>query len=174
LAELAWWAETLQNDLTQGDIVSAFPIALLPKPLKYLKKMSTLGQGKTGWLEVSDPFLDENDQTYYLAKGRVIQGIIVSHSCDIDKNARRILVAPIAKIESLQENHREAVVNQTNIRLMALPNVPGLGDAYADLRSITAVPAELIHELKRNASMTDQALLLLQTRLIEFFTRKQP
>lgn len=174
MAELKWWAETLQDDLSQGDIVSAFPIALLINPPKFLKKMPTMASGKIGWIEASELAVEENGLAHYLAKGRNIQAIIVSHSCDIDKSAKRILVAPIALLDSIQTTHRETVINQTNIRLFGLPDVPGFGTAFADLRSITAVPADVISKLTRTASMSDDALLLLQTRLVEFFTRRQP
>lgn len=168
--QLKWWAENLESNLSQGDIVSAFPIGTLTHPVKYLKK-GTFPKGQTGWLELNDPHLDGNSRTHYLAQGKILHGLVVSHSCDIDKNKSCVLIAPLGKLDNLPEAHRQTVLSQTNIALLGMPNIPDFGDGYADLRNITVVPTDVIKSLNRSASMSKNALDLLQARLVTFFTR---
>lgn len=169
----AWWSENLDPNLTQGDIVSTLSLSALIHPTRYLKKSNTVSNGSISWTESDEPFPDKNGKTHYLARGNDRQAIIISHSCDIDKSAKIIIVAPIASIDVLPIDHRQTVMNQTNMRLLGLVDVPGIGDAYADLRNITSVPVTVINSLSRLASMTPQAQTLLQARLVGFFTRKQ-
>jgi hypothetical protein len=58
---------------------------------------------------------------------------------------------------------------------LVLPEVPGLGTYYADLRSLFTVDRTLIQEEMRIASMTDEAKDRLQNQIIAYFAdRKRP
>ena len=174
MSQSNWWATNIEVDISQGDIVSLFSFAVLNEPVKYLKKMNTLSNGLTGWTEQSNPAPDKKNAIHYLAKGKDLPGIIVSHSCDIDKNSKYILVAPIGHIDFLKPEVIRTIEDQSNIRLFGIPNNPNFGDGYADLRCITAIKSTVVKGLTRSASMTGQAQNLLQARLVEFFTRKTP
>lgn len=166
-----WWSREIESELTQGDVVSTLSIAVLNEPIRYLKKTNTHANGQVNWSELNTPSPDKQGITHYLAKGNDLMGIIVSHSCDMDKTAKRILIAPIAPLENIQLAHRDTIINQTNIRLFGMENLPGVGDVYADLRNITSVPVSVVKSLTRVASMSPKAQLLLQARLYYFFTR---
>ena len=56
---------------------------------------------------------------------------------------------------------------------LPLPDVPELGDYYADLRLIHPVDRRFLRDDSRLASMTDEATLRLQAQLVGFFTRKR-
>lgn len=119
-----------------------------------------------------EPF--KTDSTgLYIARGRVTRVLVVSHSCEIEKkDDARVLVAMIAPLISVQDAGKRAkILEQKRRAFMPLPEVPGLGDCYADLRTISYVERKLILDSNREFSMTEDAVIRLRAQLIEYFTR---
>jgi hypothetical protein len=110
-----------------------------------------------------------------LYKYRITHGVVVLHDCAIDKPSRnaRILFAPVIALMGLDSSVQETIRRQGHLTYMLVPDVPGLGDAYVDLRLITPIPMDLIDGATKVASMTDAARDRLQQALIAFLVYRQ-
>lgn len=166
-----WWLQNLATELSQGDVVRDLVVGLPVHVPVYLQK-KTLKGNEIVWAPGS-PQPDHNGVLRLLAEGRRCDVLVISHGCEIDKQDRkkRILIVPIAPADRLSSS-REAVFAQRDYALFPLPEVPTLGDCYADLRLIHPVDRGVLREQDRAASMTDEALLRLQAQIVAFFTRK--
>lgn len=172
----SWWEPTLKTDLSQGDVVQKIPFCGITVPAKFLKWTAFKGN-RQGWEEVPVPLLRVTDQRkYFLANGDILPGLVISHDCDLDKQREngRVLLAPIASIEPLEPGMRATVLAQKHLALIPLPQVPGLGDLYADLRSITSVPRKLVLDSERGVSMNQSGVERLHAQLARFIMRREP
>jgi hypothetical protein len=172
----SWWEPVLKPALSQGDVVQKIPFCGVTAPAKFLKWTAFKGN-RSGWEEVTAPVLRLNDQRkYFLANGDILPGIVVSHDCDLDKQREngKVLLAPIAAIQTLALTTRLTVLEQKHLALLPLPLVPGLGDSYADLRLIASVPRELVLDSERLVSMNQSGVERLYAQLFKFMMRREP
>jgi hypothetical protein len=169
---VGWWAAQLETELSQGDVVVDVLLGTSVHPAVPLVK-STGQRGARIWAQ-SEWKPNPEGVGNFLAEGRILPALVVSHSCEIDKQVRnkRVLVAPVAPADRLEPKLREAVFRQRKYAFVPLPDVPTLGDSYADLRLISFVPREVLRDDRRVASMSEDGRDLLHTRLFAFFTRK--
>lgn len=173
-----WWANELNpQGLSQGDVLSPFLIGPPAYPAVYLGR-DTWAKPKTSdkyWPERKqlEPF--RTDPTgLFIGRGRISSCIVVSHSCEIDDkpNVDRVLVAPIAAIETISNPaSRAQILGEKRRAFLPLPGIPTMGDYYADLRAIASVDRRFIKDATRIASMSVDGLLRLQVQLIEYFSR---
>ncbi len=171
--ELAkWWADDIQPDLSQGDVVINLPVFESNYPPKYLKRHNTLKGGGSTWVESESRHDDKDGRSNFLATGRHVGVIVVSHSCELDKGKKRVIVAPFYSIDTISEEQRNGILAQKFFALMPLPDVPDVGTCYADFRSITALHRRTVDEAKRVASMTETAHERLGAQIVAFFLRK--
>jgi hypothetical protein len=175
----SWWAPHLKSGLSQGDVVSPVLIGAAQLPIVYLNKGPVLKDNVQTWTRSTSFVSNPGDGLgNFLGKGRINHALIVSHDCEIDKARRvsRILVAPVSPLANVTDTMvRQAIIEQRRFATMPLPNLPTLGDCYADLRLLMWIDRKLIEDAgKRVASMTDEAVIRLQAQLIGFFTRKDP
>jgi len=169
-----WWLNQLEERLSQGDIVEDAAVVLLVSPVEALKKVTIKGAG-VSWQGASTWPPDSNGQNHFLARGKRSAAVIVSHSCDLDKEQRsgRVLLAPAASAQTLNSETYENVFSQRRRSMMPLPAVPLLGDCYANLRLITTVDRKYVDTLKRVASMTKEARMRFQDQLMGFLVRPE-
>jgi hypothetical protein len=169
----AWWLPQVAKDLSQGDIVSALPLGSAFHPFAPVQK-ETGKQGSRVWIE-SNWNADNDGFGYFLARGRIVHALVISHSCKIDKSRRnqRLLLAPIATADRLDTNFRDQVFRGARYAFMPLPSVPTLGDCYADLGQISHVDRKFVDGCTRIASMSAEGLLRLESQLFAFFTRRK-
>jgi len=98
-------------------------------------------------------------------------GMLVTHGCTLDKGTlRRVSFALVQKADTLAADLQGALRAQELASYVFLPQVPGLGDCMADLRVLVTVPDEVLGH-KRLGQMTPEAKLLLEAKLLHFFTR---
>jgi hypothetical protein len=105
----------------------------------------------------------------------MLHAIVLSHDCEIDKQTRnrRIIVAPISLLDAIDDNaQRQAIIEQQRIAFIPLPEIPGLGNYYADLRSLSYVDRDIVDAASRMASMNEGGVVRLRVQLASFFTRK--
>lgn len=144
-------------------------------PITYLGRDKTHPKGKgVHWPERDqlDPF--RTDSTgLFIARGRIVRALVVTHSCELDKELDgRVLVAMTAPLSVVQDPaKRAAILEQKRRAFMPLPDVPGEGDMYADLRTIAYVDRKLVPDSSRKCSMTEEGVVRLRAQLIEYFTR---
>lgn len=169
----SWWRGELNTDgLSQGDLVKPLPFATTVVPPERIKRKTARGGAQTlascGWSPVAS-----TGKELFLFQGKGGFALVISHSCDLDKRERRspVLCAPVRAADALPDHVRQRVFAQERISLMPLPAIPGHGDHYADLRSISPMPRELLAEESRIASMSPHGLSRLLAQLVKFFTR---
>ena len=169
----AWWTAKPREDLSQGDILEHIPIVLAPMPLQYVKPQQFKG-GITGWVKSDVPFKDKGGRVTLFSAGFVSLAIIISHDCDLDDqgSSKSVLVARVELIDAAPPEHRPVIISQENLPRMFLPEVPAIGNCFANLRSIATVERAAVNGAKRIASMSDDARIQMQARLVAVFTRR--
>jgi hypothetical protein len=168
-----WWASTLEARLSQGDVLDEVPVATLAYPPVALKKL-TARAATQQWAETTDWSPARGDElTHCLARSRRAAVLVLSHSCDLDKEEKkqRVLVAPAFPLSALPARSRTSVEQQQRFSLMPLVDVPGLGDLYGDLRLATSIDRRILQDANRIASMSPTGVKRLQAQLVAFLVR---
>jgi len=168
----AFWAQELDPRLSQGDLLNMVPVSRLISPLRFLKKQTIKG-GRIARLDAGSFSPDSNGVGEFLSRGIMCPGIVLTHSCELDKGNKRVLVqvAPVQGASKLEAPAREAVFSRQRYALLPLPGVPEWGDCYADLRQIATVDSSLIQLEDRLASATESGRRHLQEHLVTYFLR---
>lgn len=94
-----------------------------------------MAKGANGWAETATG-VARNNRFHFLAAGQVGLAIVLSYDCEIDKDQSRVTIAPLNPIGSLSPEFQAKVMGQKIWALVPIPDVPGLGTFYADLRSL--------------------------------------
>ncbi len=171
---MSWWAPQLNpSGLSQGDILAPILIGTSASPAKFLGLGPFVKSGKTAWGQIQAWKPDSSGLGVFVARGRLMHAIVVSHSCELDDKAdtNRVLIAPIARLDVLPEQSKVKIIAQERRAFLPLQGIPVLGDYYADLRCMTYVDRANIASDARLASMTDDGVIRLQAQLVTFFAR---
>jgi hypothetical protein len=166
------WAEQLDPaGLSQGDLVDGL-IFTNVHPVTAVERSSL--KGASGWLNQPKLKTDGDGKCNVVCAARLGAGLILSHSCDIDKGQKksRILAAPVLPITNLPDAEQASILSQRRIAHFPLAGTPR-GDLYADLRLATAFDPRVLDEKNRFASMTDEGREMLHARLVMLFTRRE-
>ena len=168
----AFWRSELVPELSQGDIVKVTPISALVWPLVPLKH-ETIRGGRSAWVEQRQGSPAEGERCHTLSNSVTAFGVILSHSCDLDKPRRSssVLIAPVSATAALAPTLAQRIMAREVRASVPLVGTPEVGDSYADLRRITFLSRDCVNSLKRLASMTDEAQRLLHAHLLGFFAR---
>jgi len=174
------WANELNPaGLSQGDILLDVPVGSTKVPLTFLATSGyTDKRQKTVWTQYDELKKMEHEPSgNWVTKGRVTRALVITHSCDLDdiQDTERVLVAPVWESTQISNpEHRERIVQGKRSTFVGLPGVPGVGDCYADLRSICPLDRHLFGKAQRHCSMTEEAVLMLQAHIALYFTRIEP
>lgn len=173
MPESTWWAATDPAELCQGDVFPDLPFGFSTSPLTHVRSR-TLKGGLEGWENVEEPTRNKKDNKYYLvAEARVSLGMIISHGCEIDKPfTDRLLAVPVNAMNTLEERLQTIVLEQKSPALLPLPEIPGYGDYYADLRLISALPKVVFDLEDRVCVMSTSAVERLHAQIVAFFLRR--
>lgn len=167
-----WWLEALPDELDQGNIFEGVTFAFQKAPPQPLISTS-LKHGARGWAEASAPKFDGEHRAHFLHQGPLKHALLLNHGCDIDKpQSKRLIVVPVFPLMEAPADTRDAIQNQGIVANFFLPAVPGIGDAFADLRIMQSVPRANVETRPRLAAMTESARDFLGARLMAFFLRK--
>lgn len=174
------WADRLNpQGLSQGDILADAAVGSTKVPLTFLATSGyTDKRQKTVWTQYDDlqPMANEPSGNWVM-KGRIGRALVITHSCDLDdlQDSERVLVAPVWEATQISNpEHRQRIVEGRRATFIGLPGVPGIGDCYADLRSICPLDRHLFSAGQRHCSMTDEAVIHLQAGIALYFTRIEP
>jgi len=168
-----WWKPQVSEELDQGDIFADIPLILPVEPLLYLHKQQLRG-GSPGYLASEEPKVLKGGALQFLASGRVGTAMLLSHGCEIDKqNNKRLTFVSVSRLSDLPPVDQERVAARQTVAMLYLPNVPSVGDAYADFRLISIVARETVNKKQRIASMQPEAQVWVHGHLFEFFVRKK-
>lgn len=169
---MTWWAETPENSLSQGDVITGVPVAVVLHPRTQLSKQAVKGFPEA-WIPSAEWKPQNNDVGHLLGRGRVIPVIVITESCQLDKSETkgRVVVAPVYPMSGLRADEADIVIAQKRRSKMPLPDVPGnVGPSYADLRMATAVDQQFLPLTQRVAQLSKDGVARLQIQLIAFFT----
>src|SRR5262245_28894341 len=122
---MTWWRSQLNPEgLSQGDVIEPVPVAVPVVPPTRLKRTTAKGDAEV-WRATTD-----EEQRHWLFTGQAAYVLVVSHSCDLDKNEKkgRVLVAATRRLDDLDDATRSRVLAQGRRSLMPLPAIPELGD----------------------------------------------
>jgi hypothetical protein len=175
-----WAGELNPLGLSQGDIVTALPIGTTYVPITYMGRNSWPRQVdgvERKYLPQEDSLVEFPGDTsgLFLARGRILHSIVISHSCEIDNKPDRrgrVVVAPIASLAPLEEKVRDNILGGERRAFMPLRGIPNLGDYYADLRNTSYLDRKIIGD--RMVSMNNDGVAYLQIHVIAFFSRLKP
>lgn len=168
----SWWLDELFPDLSQGDILEEMLFTAPVFPPTSVARGTGKG-GKEIWTPDSQFKDAKGGKVSTLAEGRVASGLVLSHSCELDKVDKkngRVTVVPILPI-SMMGDKQEEILNQEIRALLPLPDIPGVGTCVADLRLPVALSRSYIDTRRRICSMTDDARLRLHAQMAGFFFR---
>ncbi|WP_017757036.1 hypothetical protein [Pseudacidovorax intermedius] len=170
----SYWAAALEADLSQGDLISDAWIGATVVPRTGLKHSTGKGGVKI-WSE--SPFAAGPDGAgHFLARGRESFSLVLSQSCEIDKQGSKapVLVAPVVDLAKTvpDPDLRQRYRSGGRYAFFPLPELPGyLPESYVDLRAITYMPRAVIDSLARHGSASASGLHSLTAHLVAFFTR---
>ena len=171
----SWWRTELNpQGLSQGDVIQLLTSGSVAVPVRALRSRQ-LPKGKPGWEELTGWSPGNNGVGFYLATGKLLPCLVVSHSCDLEKpkDTARVLIAPMRPLTAFIPEERELVLQRSRANLVPLSEIPGWEDSCADLRCISYVDRWLVDASERVASMTEEATKIFQAQLVLFFTRIQ-
>ena len=168
-----WWADELKPELSKGDVVASLPFWVPLNDLQCVEKKALPAPRPPAWLETKGLVPDAQGFFYFIARGRIAPGIILSHDCELDKarRNRRVQVALLADPEKLSSEERQAVLGQGKWAHLVLPSIPELGTFYADLLIQVTLDRKVIDGRKRIASMSDLGAERLRAQIVAYFTR---
>ncbi len=167
-----WWRSELNPlGMSQGDFLAPILFSIAVAPVSRLAGATIKGRGQ-GWAPDTSKG-ESSEPANYLSRGAFSHAVVLSHSCDLDKerNTMRVLVAPAFPIARIREDERDDVLMQRKIHLMPLPEVPTLGTHYVDFRLTTVVDRKMVTDDLRIASMSESAISRLYAQILVFFTR---
>lgn len=176
------WAAALNPiGLSQGDVLLDVPVGSTKVPLTFLSSAAFDNKkaGRTTYTKYDtlQPLHSEPEAGHWIAKGRIMRALVLTHSCDLDdlQDTERVLIAPVREASGISDPEARArIVASKRPTFVGLPGVPGVGDCYADLRSICPIDRHLFTAAQRHCSMTEEALLELQAHIALYFTRIEP
>src|SRR5580692_7971114 len=151
-----WWQPELDPRLSQGDVVCDLLSVVAVFPMQAVQP-STLKGGLNGWVP-SGGAPDSEGMLHVISRGRLLPSLVLSHSCDLDKSLDknkpkvRVMMAQMMPASNLsQEDYANVFRSQVRSKI-PLPDVPVLGDCYADLRLMQPVDGRFIATAQRLAS----------------------
>ena len=166
-----WWKPS-PSKYDQGDIFADIPFVIASKPTQFLTRQQLKG-GAPGFVGSTEFKPPKSGPVQLLAQGGNHFGLLLNHGCDIDKpESSRLTFAPVSLLTNLPPDKREGVAAQRSAAMLFLPDVPSVGDCYADLRLTATVFRETVDLRHRIASMTENAQTRLQAQILEFFLRR--
>lgn len=148
------------------------PVGVAEFPCEYLEK-TTASQGKSVWQGREVAITDKSGFSRWIARGRLVPVLVLSHSCELDKAERkgRVVVVPIALANTVSPQVWDTIRSRGRLSLFPLPTLPTLGDAYADLRLMSAVDRKYLEVGPRLASMSEDGLKVLKNHIVGFIAR---
>lgn len=177
------WSPTLnQQGLSQGDVLVDVPVGATKVPLTFISKEPFPQKGGRvvyTRYDTLQEYPNEPGAGNWIAKGRIGRALVISHDCDLDdvKDTERVVCAPVYEISRVTSSaeDRERIMRGARPTYVALPGVPGVGDCYAELRSLFPLDRHLFSvTTSRLCSMTDEAVAMLRAQLVHYFTRLDP
>ncbi|MDO9357894.1 MAG: hypothetical protein Q7T70_02735 [Polaromonas sp.] len=119
---------------------------------------------------------DQQGFGHFLSRGRAVQALILSQSCEIDKKGGKapVLFAPVLDLQNSvkDEAQREIIRSGSRFAFFYLPALAGiLPESYVDLRAISYAPRAVMDAWLRQGSASEDGANLLAAHLVAFFTR---
>lgn len=173
MSSVGWWEPNVADELSQGDIFENVPFLMPLHPAEYMETRP-LKNNEIGWVKSPQKKIIKGTQ-HILASAKTGLGMILNHGCDIEKSQKltkpRYTICFVDTLQNLSDAEQDKVRTQKPFHQLYLPEVPGYGDCYINLRLTCVLPGQAIDELQRIASMTDLARTRLHAQILAFYSR---
>ncbi len=166
--------------VSQGDIFETVP-HLFPKdrPKQIELKMATKRAGclvdEFGLVDISGkPVLPEcGAEIVVPAPARVGFSVLLSHSCEIDKDRDHRVIALVRQMgKNLKPEEKEIIRGNGRIAYFHLPALEGkLPESYIDFRRISTVGPHWLSTATRPTALSDAAMWKTLLAMFLFFSR---
>jgi hypothetical protein len=162
--------------VSQGDIFESVPHLFLKDRPKEPHAL-VLATKKAGSFvdELCGPkFPKSGSEIIVPAPARVGYAVLLSHSCEVDKDKTHRVVALVRQMESLRPEEKETIRSNGKRACFYLPPLEGkLPESYVDFRRISTVGLEWLASMKRPASLSERARRKMLLAMLLFFARLQ-
>lgn len=128
--------------------------------------------------DVEDSFQNLLSKEFVVASCELRRVLILTRGCELDKERKQVIVAPVSLIRDLPEIERQPerlakIRSWQSMHKFYLPETSGLDEAFADLFRITAIHRDLLpdEEVAQRlvARLSSAACSQLQVVLSEYF-----
>src|SRR6266568_2258180 len=103
----------------------------------------------------------------------MIAGIVLSHSCEMDKDFKHRIVALIRPLGNVPSEGQEIIRANDNFSACYLPAFGEImGESYVDFSRITTLHPDFLQNAERIVSLTDKAVKYIQTQFFRYLTRR--
>lgn len=175
MSSRTYWANSIEHELTQGDLLRDVWVGSSATPKRSLKSGNMASNRIPTWEECGSTLItDHSGMGHFLARGRSAYAIVISHSCEIDKGGSKVpvLVAQVNPISQIDSQACENIRQGLRQAFLFLPEIEGIfPESYADLRTICYLPRAIINSCERVRSVTQDGLNLLACQVVSFVTR---
>jgi hypothetical protein len=163
----------VDSRLCQGDILERVPNVYVKNQPVALKRI-TLSGGRAGY-EIDESQEPSKEDALIPALCHISRGILLTHGCEIDKDAKHRLIALVRPVRPEWEAEQLAIVRENrNYSYFYLPASEGkLSESYVDLRRICTVSPHWVDSAIRLASLTAEACQAMLFQLVRFLTRAE-
>jgi hypothetical protein len=161
------------ESVSQGDIFETVPHLFLKDRPKQIALM--MAAKKAGCLvdEFCGPQLPKcGSEIVVPAPTRVGYAVLLSHSCEVDKDKSHRLIALVRQMDNLQHEEKETIRQNGKYACFYLPPLDGkMPESYIDFRRISSVGLEWLAAKTRQVSLSEQARRKMLLAMFLFFAR---
>jgi hypothetical protein len=171
---MSFFAPEHRLEISQGDIFSLAPHALVLSPLKLLGSEFSLRGNQpvmptSVYNRVEDGQLREQAAVTFLD---ITYGMLLTHDCEFDKGAKYVILGLLKLLSLIPVDQQANVRNNRSFRYFYIPKFDDIGEYYLDLRRISTVSRQFVSYEARVASLSDVARDALMAQLVLFLTRR--
>jgi hypothetical protein len=172
----------------QGDIIREVPHIHLKPPLRAVRReftpkwgeklipfeyaFSVPGEGEPANTPPPGGFkFDTGDQV--VAFCQVGLGMVLSHSCEMDKDSKHREIALIRPLGHLPAQDQQTIRENRNLSYCYLPAYSNIiAESYIDFRRKTTLHPDFLLNTERVLSLTDEAVNYILIQSIRYTTRR--
>jgi len=168
------WYQAPTLELSQGDFFDSFPSMYLGAPVSLARPVTVAGKRHLEEVQLEEKLaLGEKDR--FLGNGQLGRAVLLTHSCEIDKDERYRVVALVRDMSALADNQVAEIREGGRRRFFPLPGEPEFDfqESYIDFRRLTTVRGALLRKRKPFMTMTDALRASMAEAYIEYITRAE-
>lgn len=173
--DAAEYYRTPDGAVSQGDIFATVP-HFFPKerPKQIALMMATKKAGS-----LVDEFCGPvppncGHEIFMPAPARVGYAVLLSHSCEVDKDKAHRIIALVRQMDGLKESEKATIRGNGKYSCFHLPALEGrFPESYIDFRRISTVGLDWLSSATRPTALSERARRKMLLAMFLFFSRLQ-